>query len=515
MPLIPLSGSYRASSSLPEIDRTYLAGDVTIGSPDTDQMLAIPYVADTVHNSGVVAEQVFHEYHRLLATKMDGFVIVVAYYTKFHAGGLRSVAVSTINEDGPASAYTRINDMQIKMLDPLSGEYDFEDPQTRITTNIVFYPGFVPRLGDFFLYRTAAEQLGYFAITKVQPLSYRNGTAYGCEVQMMGFVGQDQIAEIEAQVGEQLFFQEEAFFNGRSPLLVSDEKILLDDVRNMYSSLVTFYCDQFFNQTWARTFIRPTDETYDPYIVEFLDSVVEWSQMPFRPKRLMDLPADYADSYWAQLLNPNALTYGLVPRYYARTVKRTMAASTVITSLVNRSYVYFCDEDTLGAEAYIAEGLDPAAEEATDFELMTRMWLELHKVDPTGLLAMCTEYRSIDDPMDQFYHIPVMLYLLRLTEQYIVKGILHESIASTEDFVPTRYEFTEESLSIGWLTIGSPNTVLGVLDENGVMFTFADNEVVYQNNIIQIDIGTFCDRLEKTVTGIWTVVLSGINTNEQ
>jgi len=504
----------RPQSSLPNgIEAKYTEPIVDPSPPQLDQLLAQNYLKDTIHHQGTMTERVFHGFNRMMATKMDGYVIIVPYYHKLVDPLIRSESISTGVENDIADSYRRINGLEIKMQDPLTGDYDLNDAQTQVVTRVVFYPGFVPKIGDFFLYPTAPDKLGKIEITSVTRLTFRSDTSYASDVFLSKYVDQADIDEYESRVSDVAFFDAEAFLLGKSVLLKTEERVLLDDIRSLEAKLKSYYIKKFFDRTWAYTIVRE-DGVYDPYVVEFVTRLFEWNEWPRYPARLIDAPADYDESYWAQLLDPNPIDYSKVKRYH-ELVKCTMVSnSTRITSLLNRTYVANQLEQLLGTEPYISTGLDPAAEEADDFELLVRMWLEHKKLDPTALLTIAQEYRFIEDPLDQFYRIPILILFIVIIEQWIVRGTIRRSKASIEDYLPTRYEFTSDALSFGYLTIGSYNTVLGVLDQDGHMLYFTNGEITYQDKNIQINIGALCERLGLTLTDTWTIVLSGINTNE-
>jgi hypothetical protein len=516
MPVSSLRGSLTSTSTPEGVRNEWVEGNEPLATTVIDRIKADQVVKDTFSHATVLNTELSSEVFQKLKAYISGATIKVTYYRK-HTPDMNNLSGDAGNEDTNTihDSFDRINTMELRVPGSIAFAYLNEANMGQVSGNIITYPGFVPHIGDFFLYGVSDGKTGKFNLTTVNRLAISANTCYTADIELSAFVDTGEIAEIETDVVDVLFFDLQTFVNGRGVLLHTDERVLFNDAENLIQTLQAHYVQNFFDRMSYISFVR-TDGVYDPYVVEFVNRLFPHEILGTKALQLLRTIPDYDKSYWYFLEHPND---AYRTRAYSSYLIETFVCGprdTHITALINRDYVQLVTTDTTDAIPYISEGIGDIADDQTDFDAMVRLYLEQKMLDPTMLLTLSETYSDMTAE-EQFYKIPVLLYLLHCLKYNITQGILRNVTTSASEYIPTRYEFTQTNLSAEKVLVtrlftgaGNALSVLGVIDNGGVQHLFASGEIIYSSEATHVHMAGLMTRLSITeLTGTWALVITG------
>lgn len=461
--------------------------DVT-QTPDQRQVDQGP-VKDSYHRSTVLDMNRYGQIIAQIRQYIQGSPIYVTYYHKVVPETNRTEDTD-INHSDIEPTYTRINDFELRLTNGLEYSHLTDENISQIVGEATIYPGLTPHVGDMLLYTVdpATGKVGKFKVTSVERLTVRSRTCHRVSLQLMAFVDQSDIDNMEQQVIDVLFFDLRSFMGDHSVLLHTSEKQLLHDIETVEGTLKKFYVKNFFDDQKHHTFVRP-DGIYDPYIADFLTYVFGYYDLPEYPRQLMDPPANIYSSFWSGLLDRNTVTPNSLLTHFIVRRYTSEARDGFITSLLNHDYVYLCRPESYDdAAPYITDGIASLdGEEQSDFDKLVRLFYEQREVDPTTLLKQAQDFRDLSE-IQQFYRIPVFMFLLSLLRQVIFAGTGDIKYGNAVDYYPTEYEFTNDDLTGHHLIVNMPNKAIGVIAPDGSQKMFNSDEVRYSDGNIHVDL---------------------------
>lgn len=488
--------------------------------PTPDKVLSErPYVKDTVTNQTAINTSKYPDVLRQMAAYIAGPKITVTFY---HQNDNLVNERSNVSDlaggiDPVHLAYTKIKNFQLNLKTYFDFSYLNEQTQSRFTGEAIVLPGFNPNIGDMFLYEIDRQRIGLFKINQAPTrLSIRNGTCHSIAFELLRLVSEADILELDQGVRSTAWYNEQRFLNEPGALLQSDEVLILADVDKLYYVIYQYYQDTFFDSQIYHAYMRP-DQVYDPYIIDFILKTVELMDTPDAyPQQLIQKPLNWHKTVWNKLLMPDAVPWSLYKSVYV-TLLYPVSFRTVATSaLANRPYLV-CAETTQQSDdtedCFLPNLGEMEAGELNSFQRLLYNYFEFGNINPKLLFDLAEGYLSLT-PNEQFYRIPVYMWLLSKIKNAIISGkgdIKYETSLQ----LPTRYAFTAACAGLSddgaVLSIATDNNaVIGVVDNLGKQYYFQNGDVTYVNGGVEIDLSNvFLARESTEIEGTWSIVCNG------
>lgn len=306
-----------------------------------DLLANFPIVANPAMDRVAFDVDQFPNTARGLQGFMEGHRVRVIYYNQLaSSGSVRTDIADSPNERAAANtAFRRIDNFEIVLKDALSFNYDKTKAQGEATGTALIYAGMTPRYGDIFLMNAGDNKLGMFKITSIEPQSWYNNRVYLIGYYFFNYPDDGWLKFLEAATVRRSVFTRASFLDGSYALLSEDRYLERQTLNAMRDSLCKYYFRTFFNRE-LNSFINPTTNVYDPYLVSYMASACEYDVVKARPRQLLDnVQNSYENSIWARLTDPaNPLVSDLWKDSVAP-IKRNYSMDIGVTELLGYSYI--------------------------------------------------------------------------------------------------------------------------------------------------------------------------------
>ena len=330
----PRSLRPEVEDKLPVLDNQVLVGDKVI--------------QNTFLNNTAVNSDNFKNELSLIAGYPEGSILKVTYYSKNSPlTDVRSdvVDILTPAKDQVHIDVTEIRDFEIRVSGDLQFQYTEDTNISSMTGEGIVYAGFVPHVGDFFLYELRNGRIGIFYVGASRRLALGQDTYHQISFSLQDFLTSQSRDKIKSGVTSVKYFDKVKFLTGDHALLNSQGYIEQKDLRQVRLELIQNYTDRFYSTDYS-SFMRP-DGVYDPYVVEYWNKKIGYTESPVRPVQLLVAVQNYKKTIWSALTNnpikdPRNLAYGW---------KKAMMQSTFwgvnITSLLREDFIAVGNEKAL------------------------------------------------------------------------------------------------------------------------------------------------------------------------
>ena len=371
-----------------------------------------------------------------LRAYVEGSDISVIYFHRLHTNVDNNASEMDVssNLDPIHNGCLQINNFEIKLKDQLSFTYDTDQTISTIAGSALVYPGFNPNMGDLFTYRVdevvADGRVGLFKITNApNRLSVKMSSFHEINFELIKFATVEELDYIYNSVREVAWFNKKRFLTEDAALLKSDEEFVITDANFLIANLTAYYKDTFYGKILLETYTRP-DGIYDPYLISFLQSILRTDFCRDIPLQLLDTFGFKHRSIWQKFINPNATNWKTIVLEYISLTHTVRFMDTNINTLINKDKIELyisadnSDElkDDLVPKPYCDFYIGPDADKAvTEFEQLIYMYLNKGTVMPDILFKVCKEYVNMT-LVEQFYRIPMLLFILQNVVQSITTG---------------------------------------------------------------------------------------------
>lgn len=511
MGLLTSQGSL-GSTILPS-GNEYVDQPIPVAVTADNQVMDRPFVADARSYKNILSNDRDHGIIEALKGYLTGSPIKVTFFKRISTNAASvsqntDVTLTLASDD----AFMQINNFEMRLVDQMQYNYDPDTNVSQYLGQAITYPMFNSSAGDIFLYQLEATKLGLFKINKAPDrLSIRSSTCYRIDFELIRFVDEADLEVLRAHVAKIMYFDTRRFFDGRATLLESREYQMLNAIQHNLPLMKQHYIRNFFNYDTAGTFIHP-DGYLDPYLIDFVQKTIDFYpwitaiQLPLQ-RFLYDRTAA---TIWDRLLSPDSFTAAMSEEYFSLYKNIPYTQDTIISQWIGRSYLCTCPETEINAREYVVTG-------STSIELveLVTMYLNEQKLDLNLLMSQINNCINWDKPQ-QFYWIPIIMYLSNLATNTILygSGMTEESVPMKT--LPTEIPFDQSNLMADTATLVwtvSSNHVLGVIDHNRVYRPFVKDEVVYDGDgDVTLDLTRIFADAEityATFTGTWKLVLTG------
>ena len=260
---------------------------------------------------------------------IEGNSWIIDYYAKYMGDDDVGSANADIT-DPTLIQYLKVHNFELKVTDDLA---QTTDPQTSLTvvqggSNVA--PFIRPTVGDVIVGAVGDGLFGIFSVISIDRLSMFKESAFAITYNLVQYVDQAALDELEDKTVRELFFDKDAAT--LTTPTQAERGVLL---KQYLIDLVDRYYEEFYNHI-RETFMYPgSDKIYDPFVVEFWNKIVGEEIRGNRnlgrefPLRNAVFTTDYK-TFWDVLFDRNEIMLN-------RAVK---AMRNMSTSAFGANYVY-------------------------------------------------------------------------------------------------------------------------------------------------------------------------------
>lgn len=369
--------------------------------------------------------------------------------------------------------YQLINNLELRVLEPLTDSYNNDTGITSVIGSANFYPYLLPNINDYFITDAGDVEQGIFRITSVERKSFNHDSVFEIEYTLVGYVSQLQelYNNLTDKVVKKYFFNKDRLAENLQPLLKEEDQNQITDLYVLYRDIVNYYFNNFLSTRYG-TLVIPgqPNAIYDPFLTNFLLKLVETTDNE-KIKYVRSLPLDN-DMFFSQpqlfslleskdynslpicnkdmgyvtriQFNANStmrgvyfsfMDYFVYPSMVDETTligERPVAKITSIdyelTDTLNSSNMNFIEEndiymsDTLTTpyiykvhkdNKYILSGnFYNDTNNKSILEILVKDYLKSQTINNTMLIDLCNRFKTWNR-LDQFYYGPILLLLIK------------------------------------------------------------------------------------------------------
>ena len=390
---------------------------------------------------GIAVDAGKHDIESLLV-HIEGSPWTVTYFSQMLDGDSQANALQL--DLAPAyQQYTRINQFELKVNDPLDQEMNEDTGSMTVTGGATIYPFVIPNQGDMFIADIGNGKDGLFTIKSVQRMTIMRETCHEVTYEMVNEITDVYREDLASKTIKTVHFKKDFLVKGQNPMLITDEANLVERIEEHQKKLVSRYLNMFFNREY-RTLLVPEKNktTYDHFLVRSFKKVFDYNDHPLlREVDTMNCDGDDAMhnyTIWDCLLNMDNMLFPMVQRkmksvytdYFVHlSVFRGIAFSGIEkmvypdepptqdtvpllddgdadTPLIHPLDV---DEYYVFSEAFYEDLTNPST-----LEIETLKAINGEALNHTKLDELATQ--SIEwGKLEQFYYLPVLLILLKVS----------------------------------------------------------------------------------------------------
>ena len=487
------------------------------------------FVTDSTHNQTALTEVRDQDIIDCLIGYQSGAPFIVTYFHKMDSRAVNQSGLGDLSfgEDSVHHSLLRINNFEFRLKAALDFSYDANNPASTWNGTAAVLPGFEPKVGDLFIYEIEPSKLALFIIrSSPRRLSIKVNTSHEVDFEIVKILTGDDTASILERVRDEAYFNKQRFLSEDTALLKKEEVIEIQYIDQKYNELVTYFVDTFHDKLTYSSFIRP-DDCYDPYIVEFIKQTVDLSNQNVWVENLLPKHDNHRKTVWNKILLPKSLDWSNVYGSTYGTLLELTPVQYRVSSLLNRVYLTV----TPTPDPEYDDNLDlipPTTEEGypttpyisanignldistyTSFDKLLMIYLEYELIDINHLKdVIATIYDESD--INQFYYLPIILFLMNRVKYGIQTGNNIELLEKTDDvYRDIEFTDTDDNLVANVLTIeGIDIDIVGVLDDNGDYVDISEADITDVPTGVELSLVAALGLMGLTeVTGTWKVVI--------
>lgn len=369
--------------------------------------------------------------------------------------------------------YQLINNLELRVTEPLQDSYNSETAITTLTGTSNFYPYVIPNINDYFITDAGDVEQGIFRITNVERKSFNHDSVYEIEYSLVGYVSQltELYTNLTDKVIRKYFFNKDRLVENLQPLLKEEDQQQITDLYVLYRDIVNYYFNNFLSSRF-HTLVLPgqTAAVYDPFLIDFLMKLVDTTDSD-KIRNVRSLPLDndefFNQSQLFSLLankdfynlpvcnkemgytsrvnfNSNSTLRGVYFSYVDYFVYPSSIDETILvgekpipkdTSIgyqlvdtVNSSNINYVEENDI----YISDSLTTPyiykvhkdnkyilsnnfyndTNQKSILEILVKDYLKSQTINNTMLISLCNKFK-LWNRLDQFYYGPILLLLIK------------------------------------------------------------------------------------------------------
>lgn len=216
--------------------------------------------------------------------------------------------------------YRFIEKLEVKVSTPLSSNQNIETKEFHTTGAAHVFPGLVPTEGDVFIGQIADGRFGLFEVTSSERKSVFKDSVHYIEYTMVDYLTDERRNDLMSKIVIHYVYTANQLRYNLSPLIERKEYNTLEEMANIYESMIHLYMRRFFNKDLL-TMLLPgqATPTYDHFLTCAIRTLVQTTQAPEMLRyRVLNFDEDLllqADTLWTAI-------YEGSPDYLINAVKK-------------------------------------------------------------------------------------------------------------------------------------------------------------------------------------------------
>lgn len=203
-----------------------------------------------------------------LLTYIDGSSWTVIYFSQV-LNSNTDPSPQQIERSAVYQQYKKIENLEIKVLSPLTQSQDSVTNAMTITGSSLTYPHLIPNLGDMFVTDIGNGKQGVFTITKSEKKSYLDQSCYQIDYQLVDYLTDQRLFDLENKTIQVFKFVKDFLIYGQNPQIIESDYDYFQFFNVEYSTILgTYYKDFYSNE--MKTFCMPGQDRkiYDHFLVK-------------------------------------------------------------------------------------------------------------------------------------------------------------------------------------------------------------------------------------------------------
>lgn len=249
-------------------------------------------------------EDSFMDNRSLIAGYPEGRILKVTYFSQnAPITDIQAKPADVIMNtyDDVHISWTQIRNFELRVQEDLSYTYDDQTNRSEVKSSAIVFPGFIPRIGDVFLYMMRNGKIGIFYITEIQRLALGQETYHRIGFSLQDWLDATTRSRLQKQSTSIFYFDKEKFLTGNVAMMSTEGYIQKKELLHIRNEIIRNYMDRFYD-TEFNSFMR-YDGVYDPYIVEFWLQKVSCLETKEYPIQLFCSIQNYKKTIWSALTN--------------------------------------------------------------------------------------------------------------------------------------------------------------------------------------------------------------------
>lgn len=240
--------------------------------PDPRPVKVTPQIADEPYRSAIVDTTVT-PYSQLI-TNISGSLITGEYYSQV-LGASQAPGPFNPSTDVSYQQYRHIHKMDAKLSGTLQPSVDPQTQQATLSGTVVMFPFIKPNAGDVWVLNIGDGRLGVFTVKSPKTLSLYTQTCYECEITLYMYLSAAIQQNLDDKTVEHLYYNRDALLYNNYPILTTQESQNQKTSVTYSKELIRLYFSKFFSNMYS-TFLVPDQYrvTYDPYVVDFISRML-------------------------------------------------------------------------------------------------------------------------------------------------------------------------------------------------------------------------------------------------
>lgn len=171
--------------------------------------------------------------------------------------------------------YTRINNFELKVTDPLTQTFVDETSSMVVEGGATVYPYVIPNQGDHFIAEIGDSKKGLFQINTVERRTILRETCHVITYSLIAYVPSELSDNLLSKVINDLYFEKEFLLNQKNPVIAESAAVSYETLREDFRDVLSFYLGSFYNKS-RKTLLVPDDSlVYDHYLIKGILSVFD------------------------------------------------------------------------------------------------------------------------------------------------------------------------------------------------------------------------------------------------
>lgn len=169
--------------------------------------------------------------------------------------------------DPSLQQYRKINNAIVYLSGPPTFTINQSTGDSEITATAIMFPSIVPNKGDHFVAKLNDGNFYIFYVENQTPLKFNKNTAHEIDLKLFSVYDQRYIDNLNVKTVEIAYYND----NDSSLSHKAPSKTKPVDI----AKIVRVYFDYFYDP-FTQTFVYPDEDNkiYDPFVVEFMDSII-------------------------------------------------------------------------------------------------------------------------------------------------------------------------------------------------------------------------------------------------